>query len=292
MSERGDTWAIGASYESYVGRWSRLVAREFVAALDVAAGSRWLDVGCGTGALTRTILEQAAPRGVVGVDPSPGFLVHAREQVADPRVSFVQGDAVALPQEAGTFDAVVSGLVLNFVPDQERAVAEMRRVARTGGVVAAYVWDYAGEMQLMRAFWEAAAALDPAVRELDEGRRFGAVCNPDALVSRFAGAGLGDVDAWAIDVPTRFADFDDYWSPFLGGQGPAPSYAMSLKEPQRAALRDRLRATLPLAPDGSIALTARAWAVRGRREAEVRRRGRFRAPPDKMEGDRGADYVE
>jgi SAM-dependent methyltransferase len=240
-----------------------VVAREFVAALGVPDGARWLDVGCGTGALTGTILDLAAPRDIDGVDPSPGFLAHAERQLSDPRVSFTVGDALALPFEAGAFDAVVSGLALNFIPDRERAVAEMGRVTRVGGVVAAYVWDYAGEMQLMRAFWDAAAVLDPAALDLDEGRRFGDVCRSDALMSLFAGAGLHDVDAWSIDVPTHFADFDDYWLPFLGGQGPAPSYAMSLEEPRRIALRDRLHATLPVASDGSINLTARAWAVRG-----------------------------
>jgi SAM-dependent methyltransferase len=263
VGERSDVWAVGDAYEPYVGRWSRLVAREFVAALGVPEGARWLDVGCGTGALTSTILDLAAPRAVVGVDPSPGFLAHARQRVTDQRASFTVGDASSLPFDAGAFDAVVSGLVLNFIPECERAVAEMRRVVASGGVVAAYVWDYAGQMQLMRTFWDAAVALDPAARDLDEGRRFGGISQPEALRSLFAGAGLHDADSWAIDVPTRFADFDDYWSPFLGGQGPAPSYVMSLDEPRRAALRHRLRATLPVAPDGAIALTARAWAVRG-----------------------------
>jgi SAM-dependent methyltransferase len=262
VGERDDVWAVGDAYEPYVGRWSRLVAREFVTALGVPDSARWLDVGCGTGALTGTILDLAAPHTVDGVDPSSGFLAHARQRVADERVSFTVGDAASLPFDAGAFDAVVSGLVLNFIPDRERAVAEMRRVASPGGVVAAYVWDYAGEMQLMRACWDAAGTLDPAARELDEGQRFGDICRPEALTSLFAGAGLHDVVARAIDVPTHFADFDDYWSPFLGGQGPAPSYVMSLDEPRRAALRERLRATLPIAPDGSILLTARAWAVR------------------------------
>jgi SAM-dependent methyltransferase len=262
VGRRGDVWAVGDAYEPYVGRWSRLVAREFVTALGVPDGARWLDVGCGTGALTGAILNLASPRAVDGVDPSPGFLAAAERRVADQHVRFTVGDATSLPFDAGAFDAVVSGLVLNFIPDRARAVAEMCRVVAPGGVVAAYVWDYAGEMQLMRAFWDAAGALDPSASDLDEGRRFGDICRPEALTSLFTGAGLHDVAAWAIDIPTHFADFDDYWSPFLGGQGPAPSYAMSLEEPRRIALHDRLHATLPVAPDGSINLTARAWAVR------------------------------
>ncbi len=255
-------WASGDSYEAYVGRWSRLVAREFLTWLEVPAGGRWLDVGCGTGVLARVILERVSPSEVQGIDPSEGFIAHAREQVKDERAEFRVGDAQALPYEDERFDAAVAGLVLNFVPDAARAVGEMARVTRGSGVVGAYVWDYAGEMQLMRHFWDAAVATDPTARELDEGRRF-PVCKPEPLEALFRGAGLGEVEVRAIDVPTVFRDFDDYWTPFLGGQAPAPGYAMSLSEGRRAALRERIRASLPIERDGSIRLTARAWAVRG-----------------------------
>ncbi|HEX9439300.1 MAG TPA: methyltransferase domain-containing protein, partial [Roseiflexaceae bacterium] len=180
----------------------------------------------------------------------------------DERARFEVADARALPFETATYDAAVSGLVLNFIPDQPKAVAEMARVTRPGGTVAAYVWDYAGEMQLMRHFWDAAVALNPAARDLDEGRRF-PICRPGPLARLFRDAGLKAVETRAIDVPTDFRDFDDYWSPFLGGQAPAPGYAMALTEEQRAALRERIRAGLPIAADGSIHLIARAWAVRG-----------------------------
>jgi hypothetical protein len=138
----------------------------------------------------------------------------------------------------------------------------MRRVAAPSGTVAAYVWDYAEGMRLMRAFWDAAAALDPAAASLDEGRRF-PLCRPEPLARLFAAAGLREVATRAIDVPTVFRDFDDYWDPFLGGQGPAPAYCVGLAEDARTALRERLRTSLPVAPDGRIRLTARAWAVRG-----------------------------
>ncbi len=255
-------WASGAPYEAYVGRWSRPVARALLVWLAVPGGSRWLDVGCGTGALSETILRETDPAGVVGVDASAGFVGYAREQVRDARAAFEVGDAQALPFEDDRFDAVVSGLMLNFLPSPERGLTEMARVARPGGTVAAYVWDYAGEMQLMRRFWDAAAALNPEAGALDEGVRF-PLCRPEPLAQIFEGAGLGDVEVRAIDVPTVFRDFDDYWSPFLGAQGPAPSYVMSLDEPQRVALRERLRVELPTAADGSIHLVARAWAVRG-----------------------------
>lgn len=262
QSQRKDTWASGAAYEPYVGRWSRLVAREFLAWLAIPQGARWLDIGCGTGALSQTILDVASPREITGIDPSEGYITFARQQVRDHRVSFRIGDAEALPEASASYDAVVSGLVLNFVPQPSRAVAEMQRVARVGGIVAAYVWDYASQMQLMRYFWDAAVALDPAASKLDEGQRF-PICQPEALMQLFRAEGLREVEVCIIDVPTAFRDFDDYWSPFLGGQAPAPGYTMSLSEEQRSALRESLRATLPIAADGSIHLIARAWAVRG-----------------------------
>jgi SAM-dependent methyltransferase len=255
-------WASGSPYEAYVGRWSRLVAREFLRWLAVPSGSRWLDVGCGTGALSEAILQAAGPTEVVGVDPSDGFIAYAREHVGDERVTFEVADAQALPFRDARFDVVVSGLVLNFIPSPERGLAEMARVARPSGSVAAYVWDYAGEMQLMRRFWDAAVALDPGARDLDEGRRF-PLCRPEPLERLFRDAALENVAVRSIDVPTVFRDFDDYWAPFLGAQGPAPSYATSLAEQPRAALRERIRAGLPAAEDGSIRLIARAWAARG-----------------------------
>jgi SAM-dependent methyltransferase len=259
-----ETWSSGANYESYVGRWSRLVAREFITWLAVSSAKRWLDVGCGSGALTQTILDVAQPIAVTSVDPAEGFLAYARATITDPRTAFLAGDAQALPVESDAYDAVVSGLVLNFVPDPARAVDEMARATRSGGTVAVYVWDYAGEMQFMRYFWDAAAAVNPMARELDEGSRF-PVCHPEALERLFAAANLRDVTTRAIDIATNFRTFDDYWKPFLGGQGAAPSYLMALDTERRAAVRERIRATLPTAPDGSISLMARAWAARGSR---------------------------
>jgi SAM-dependent methyltransferase len=257
-----ETWDRGEALERYVGRWSRLVAREFLGWLGVPPGRRWLDVGCGAGAVTAAILREAAPAAVDGVDRSEAYVADARARVTDPRARFGVGDAQALPTPPAPYDAVVSGLLLNFVPAPERALAEMARVARPGGAVAAYVWDYAGRMELMRHFWDAAVALDPAAGPLDEGRRF-PLCRPEALAALFRSGGLDQVETRAIDVPTTFRDFDDYWAPFLGGQGPAPGYAMALDPDRRAALRDRIREGLPIRADGSIHLTARAWAARG-----------------------------
>jgi SAM-dependent methyltransferase len=261
QSSLRDSWAIGKAYEPYVGRWSRLVAREFLDWLAITPGSRWLDVGCGTGALTQTILQLTQSAAVKGIDRSDGFVAVVRELIRDPRASFDVADAQALPETSETYDAAVSGLVLNFIPQPAQAVSEMARAVRSGGVIAVYVWDYAGKMQFMRHFWNAAVALDPTAFELDEGRRF-PLCQAEPLMKLFLSAGLRDVEVRAIDIPTDFKDFEDYWSPFLGGQGPAPSYAMSLSEERRIELRERIRAGLPFALDGSIPLVARAWAVR------------------------------
>lgn len=261
-SQQKEVWATGVAYEPYVGRWSRLVARTFVKWLDVSAESHWVDVGCGTGALSHTILESAAPRTLRGIDRSEGYIAFAREHIQDERVQFEIGDAQALPVETGAYDAIVSGLMLNFVPQPHQAVAEMARATRPGGVVAAYVWDYGDGMQMMRHFWNAATSLDPAAYDLDQGQRF-PMCQPEPLKQLFEDAGLKDVAVRAITISTDFADFDDYWMPFLGGQGSAPSYVMSLNEAQRTTLRERIRTSLPFASDGSIHLVARAWAVRG-----------------------------
>ena len=261
--ERKDVWASGDAYEPYVGRWSRLVAREFVPWLRVPSNSEWLDIGCGTGALCQVVLDSASPRQVTGIDPSDGFVSFARHKVTDPRATFQVGDAQKLPVVDGSFDATVAGLVINFIPDQAKAVSEMKRATRPGGTVAAYVWDYAGEMQMMRHFWDAAVALDANAFPLDEGRRFPG-CRPEPLASLFQDAGLDGVEVRPIDAPTIFKNFDDYWTPFLGGQAPAPGYCMSLPEERRAVLRARIRENLPINNDGSIHLIARAWAVLGK----------------------------
>ncbi len=256
-------WSGAEAYEQYVGRWSRPVAVQFVRWLDLPRDQDWIDVGCGTGALTASILAVGEPRQVHGYDLSPHYVAAAREHVQDARVKFDQADARALPEPTGAFHAAVSGLMLNFVPEPAEAVSEMKRVVCKGGTVAAYVWDYADRMQLIRVFWDAAVHLDPAAAELDEGRRF-SITRAGPLQELFEAAKLQAVEVRAIDVPTRFESFDDYWQPFLGGQGPAPGYVASLDEERRNALRARLEERLSRQSDGSILLVSRAWAVRGR----------------------------
>ena len=261
-------WASGTAYEAYVGRWSRLVAREFLEWLAIPPLRRWLDVGSGTGALTEAILVRCDPRSVVGIDASEGAVDHAREAVKDPRASFAVGLASDTGLADDEVDIVVWGLVLNFVPDIGEAIAEGRRVVKPGGVVAGYVWDYAEGMQPIRRFWDAAVALDPAAAALDQGARLPTAAR-EPLSAAFVAVGLEAVDVRSIEVPTVFSDFDDFWNPFLGGTGSAPGYVASLSEAARDALRDRLRMTMPTEPDGSIRLTARAWAARGQRPASI-----------------------
>jgi ubiquinone/menaquinone biosynthesis C-methylase UbiE len=262
-----DTWESGDLYEPYIGRWSRLVAQEFIRWLSIPEGSQWLDVGSGTGAMTQAILDAANPQKIKGIDRSKDYVELTRSRLHDPRVIFEVGNAQSLPAEPESFDAAVSGLVMNFVPQPDQMVAEMARVVRDGGIVALYVWDYAGKMQMLRHFWNAVAALDPAARELDEGWRF-AICNPNSLKYLFEHAGLSQVEIRPIDISADFKDFDDYWLPFLGGQGPAPGYLKSLDERRRAQLRDRIYNSLPFALDGTIPLMMRAWAAKGIKEKQ------------------------
>jgi SAM-dependent methyltransferase len=260
-TSRHDAWQAGDSYERYMGRWSRQIAPLFLDWLDVPAGLDWLEVGCGTGALSSVIVARCAPRSLVSIDPSEGFLVKARANVPDARVAFQRGDAQALPADSASKDVVVSALVLNFVPDKQRALAEMKRVARAGARIGFYVWDYAGGgVEFMRAFWRAATELDSSAADLTEDRRF-PFCTPDGLRAMLAGTGM-TADITAIEVPTVFRDFDDYWAPLTVGAGPAPGYCTSLAPDARQRLKERLNASLSPREDGSIHLKARAWAVR------------------------------
>jgi SAM-dependent methyltransferase len=222
---------------------------------------RWLDVGCGTGALSAAILDRCSPSLVIGVEPSEAYLERAREQLGA-RATFYHGTADSIPIEDSAVDMTCSGLMLNFVPDPRAALVEMSRVTARGGTIAAYVWDYAGKMELMRYFWDVARELDPSAAQANEGERF-PLCAPEPLRKLFKDAGLEGIDVTSIDVETPFASFEAYWRPFLGGQGPAPAYAMALDDAARSHLRDRLRERLPIEADGLIELLARAWAVRG-----------------------------
>jgi trans-aconitate methyltransferase len=258
----GDRFSNARAYEGYVGRWSRLVARQFIRWINPAPGLHWFDLGAGTGVLSQVILQETSPASVVGVDLSADYLAYARQHIQDERLEFRQADAATFTHDSPQFDLAVAGLVLNFLPSPQDGVTTMIQAVRQGGIVAAYVWDYSGQMEMMRHFWDAAIHVDPTASELDAGQRF-AICKPDNLRALFESLGLYAVDVIPIDIQTRFEDFDDYWLPFLAAQGSVSKYLGGLDEAMRNALRDQLQGQLPIADDGSIMLTARAWAVKG-----------------------------
>jgi trans-aconitate methyltransferase len=265
MSDRrGDGWNEGKTYEEFMGRWSRPLAEEFIRWLEPVAGGHWLDVGTGTGALAAAICDLAQPATVVACDASEPFVEAAHHTLPDSRVTFRTAAVGSLPPREGGYDAVVSGLALNFFPDPHAAVEEQLGAVRSGGLVGAYVWDYAEGMQFLRYFWDAATDVESRAAALDEGRRF-PICTPEALKSILRSAGAERVRVAPLSVPTKFSSFDDYWRPFLGGAGPAPSFVSSLVEVSRQSLENELRQRLPIENGGEITLDARAWAVVGSR---------------------------
>ncbi|MEX2617186.1 MAG: methyltransferase domain-containing protein [Alphaproteobacteria bacterium] len=259
---RHDAWQAGDSYEAYMGRWSRRIAPLFLDWLGAADDLDWLEVGCGSGALSATIVDRCNPRSLISIDPSEGFVSTARKNVPDERAVFKVGDAQALALETASRDIVASALVLNFIPDRELALSEMKRVVRPGGTIGFYVWDYpGGGVEFMRAFWTAATALDPGALSLNENRRF-PFCTPDILTDLVQSVGLTSINCTPIEVPTVFKDFEDYWYPFTLGAGPAPGYCMNLDAAARQQLKDKLNEDLPRAKDGSIVFKARAWGIK------------------------------
>ena len=262
MNVPSDRWTAGDAYDIFMGKWSRKVAVPFLEWLAPAPRSHWLEVGCGTGALTETICRHSHPSSIVACDPSPGFITFARNSIVGCPASFIVADADDLPRREGGFDLIVSGLVLNFLAQPANAIRSMRDRTRSGGKLAAYVWDYSEGMELLRVFWEEAVGLNPSASHLAERHRF-PLCRPGPLTELFARAGLDEVEVRPLEVAFVFPDFQAFWSPFLGGTGPAPSYVGTLDIEARSALMNRLKQRLVPAADGSIRLTARAFGVRG-----------------------------
>lgn len=257
-----DSWTAGDAYEAYMGRWSRPVARVFLEWLSHGPGGHWLEVGCGTGALTAAILDLCEPASVVACDPSEPFIEHARKTLSGACSFHVIPTVDALPRRDSGFDVVVSGLVLNFVPEPAGALRAMRERTRRGGMVAAYIWDYAGGVELLKYFWEEAVSLNASAASVDESRRFGSWDLP-AMESLFGAAGFADVETAVLEIPTEFSSFENYWKPFLGRSGPAPSYVASLDPAQRELLRARLERRLSAGEGRHVRLRARALATRG-----------------------------
>ena len=256
-----DAWKSGNPYEFFMGRWSTLVAHSFVDWLSPSPGCRWLDVGCGSGALSEAIIKHHQPESLTAIDQSEGFVKTTQNRLGKTALCKV-GDALALPLDDNSVGFAVSGLVLNFIPEPEKALAEMRRVTVNGGTVAVYVWDYAGTMEFLNTFWDVAIALNPGAANLHEGKRF-PESNAQGLGKHFERAGFSKTSSAPIQIDTFFKSFEDYWQPFLGGQGPAPTYVLSLADRDQEALEAKLRNRLPIQNDGSINMIAQAWAMRG-----------------------------
>jgi SAM-dependent methyltransferase len=269
------TATADSAYDRHVGRYSPALAAALITAAGVERRQRALDVGCGTGALAQALAARLGAGSVAAVDPSPASVDTCARRVpgADVRVA----RAEQLPFRNGDFDAALAQLVVPWMSDPQRGVAEMHRVVRPGGVVAACTWDFANGMTMLRAFWDAAVAVDrrraTQAGALDRTR----LCDPDQLRELWARIGLLEVDAGALVVGADYADFDDFWWPFTAGVGGSGRYCASLDEAGREALREEVRRRLG-SPTGPFRLTARAWYVRGRRPrahpAMTRRRHR------------------
>jgi len=256
-----DSWQSGDPYEHYMGRWSKLVADQFVDWLSPNPGLHWLDVGCGTGALSASVINRHHPATVIAIDQSEGFVLSAQQRLGS-KASCKVGDAMSIPLEDASVNIAVSGLVLNFIQEPEKALAEMKRVTSKSGTVAVYIWDYAGKMEFLKHFWDTVVELNPGASNFHEGYRF-ANSNAEQLIDMFNRVGFSEVEAAPLEIVMHFTDFNDYWKPFLGSQGPAPTYVSKLKDLEKNKLREALAQRLPVKEDGSILLSARAWATKG-----------------------------
>ncbi len=257
-----DLFSKSDAYEYYIGRWSVRLAPLFMEFAGVREGERVLDVGCGTGALSRAVLDATRSSEVVGVDPSESFTEYARERCAGPRAAFDVGNALDLCYPDSSFDKSLSMLVFHFIPEGGKAAGEMRRVTRQGGTVAACTWDGGGGMELGSSLREEARKLDPASNEILEEN----MCHnrQGQLPGAWNAAGLENVEETSLDIQLDLTSFDDYWLPYLGGVGRQGTYVKQLSSEGRDALREALRERfLPGGEDGPFTLGARAWAVRG-----------------------------
>jgi len=261
MNQIKDKWNDGDSYEYFMGRWSSLMAIKFLQWLNMSSGKNWLDIGCGTGALSEAIEKYMNAIDLAGVDKSTGYIERVKQRISNNQ-NFKTGEVDHLPFDDQEFDVVVSGLALNFFPNIENALLEFKRVTKPGGVIGAYVWDYSGKMEFLRYFWDAANQIDSSSNALDEGVRF-TICNSENLLKAFVKAGITHVESSCLDIETVFKDFDDYWSPFFGGQGPAPGFLKSLSQESQNELKNKILERINFESNGSIKLIARALVVKG-----------------------------
>jgi ubiquinone/menaquinone biosynthesis C-methylase UbiE len=254
----------GDAYEQQMGRWSRRLAQPFLDFADLDGGGRILDLGCGTGSLTRALAGRLAASRIVGLDASDAYIDHACRHISDPRIELHVGDACTMPFPDASFDHVLSMLVLPFVPNTAGAVEEMRRVARPGAVVAATSWDARGGYVAQRLFLDTAAMLDPRADALRARNFTRPTMRPGEFAAAWREAGFLNIREAMLTIRMEYADFEDYWDPYLGRQGPAADYVAGLDAPSVARLREHVRrAYLDGEPDGPRSYAATAWAVRG-----------------------------
>jgi ubiquinone/menaquinone biosynthesis C-methylase UbiE len=258
-----DMFGNAEAYERFMGRWSRLVAPAFAGFASPRGDGRVLDIGSGTGSLTFSILDRNPRSQVVGIDPSTEYVAYAKSRNSfGNRASFETGDAQAMRFRDREFDAALSLLVWNFIPDPKKALLEARRVVKPGGTIAAAVWDYGDRMRMLRVFWDAVVAVDPAAAKRDEKNM--PLCRSGELAQLWRDAGLAEVREQPIEVETRFPSFTDYWESFRLGQGPAGAYVAALPPAKAETLRTEVKRRLAVASESApFSLPARVWAVRG-----------------------------
>jgi SAM-dependent methyltransferase len=261
MIKQHDSWNSSESYEFFMGRWSKLVASRFLKWLDAPNNLSWLDLGCGTGALSEAIYIHCEPKSVTGVDPSADFLEKAKEKLN--KGEFIVGTSTHIPRGNESIERLVSGLALNFFHEIDNSFSEMKRVLKQDGEIGAYVWDYSDRMDFLRLFWDAAGRIDQKSRNLDEGVRF-PICTSANLINAFQNAGLSNIKTTNLDIETYFSDFEDFWRPFLGGQGPAPGYLASLDSEHQKVLKNNIKERIRFESDGSFKLLGRAIAIKGK----------------------------
>ena len=259
-----NNWSSKLLYDNFMGKWSRLIAQKFLLWLRETNNvntKSWLDVGCGTGALTYEIANNFSPSHILGLDPSPEYLPNNTMQDI---IEFMVGNSSQIPVNGEIYDYVVSGLALNFMDDKAASIGEMKRVLKHTGCLALYVWDYSGQMEFLRIFWDAAGEIKPEAKKLDEGVQF-PVCKKPALIKLFTESQLKEIKLTELIIDTKFKDIEDYWKPFLGGQGPAGSFLISLNESDRKLIKYKIMKHLGISKDEPINLKARAYAIQGKK---------------------------
>jgi SAM-dependent methyltransferase len=254
-----------AAYDQFMGRWSAGLTSSFLRFADLRDGQHVLDVGCGTGSLSRAVVSFGPTARVTGLDPAPAYVAFARQAVPDARAQFQEGVAESLPFADRSFDAALALLVLQDFTEPRQAISEMARVTRAGGVVAACQWDFENGLPMLSLLWQAAEAVAPeAVAKQRQQNPRSRSANLGELYTLWRSCALSDISTATLDLPMYYPSFQDYWQPFLGGSTPTSAFASAVNAQTGGALARALRDRLSgVQPDGSFVLPARAWAIKG-----------------------------